>query len=79
MLKLALQNVLDGTLELRFEEKNDGSMERYFRIFHLRGVNHSTQWHRFTIAANKGIQFLDSSQKDSNTNGVHRHETGSRN
>ena len=63
MLKLALQNVLDGTLELRFEEKNDGSLERYFRIFHLRGVNHSTQWHRFAIAANKGIQFLDSSHQ----------------
>jgi len=61
MLKLALQNVLDGTLELRFEEKNDGRLERYFRIFHLRGVNHSTQWHRFTIADKKGIQFLDSS------------------
>jgi circadian clock protein KaiC len=61
MLKLALQNVLDGTLELRFDEKGDGDLERYFRIFHLRGVGHSAQWHRFTIAANQGIQFFDSS------------------
>jgi circadian clock protein KaiC len=57
MLKLALQNVLDGTLELRLEEKSDGSLERYFRIFHLRGMSHSTQWHRFEIVANKGILF----------------------
>jgi KaiC/GvpD/RAD55 family RecA-like ATPase len=58
MLKLALQNVLDGTLELRLEEKSDGSLERYFRTFHLRGVSHSTQWHGFKIVAHKGIQFL---------------------
>jgi circadian clock protein KaiC len=58
MLKLALQNVLDGTLELRFEEKSDGSLERYFRVFHLRGVSHPTQWHRFEILADKGIRFL---------------------
>ncbi len=58
MLKLALQNVLDGTLELRFDEKSDGSLERYFRIFHLRGVAHPTQWHRFEIVPLKGIRFL---------------------
>ncbi len=58
MLKLALQNVLDGTLELRFDEKSDGSRERYFRIFHLRGVGHPTQWHQFEIVAHKGICFL---------------------
>ncbi len=58
MLKVAIQNVLDGTLELRLEEKSDGSLERYFRIFHLRGVSHSTQWHKFEIFANKGILFL---------------------
>lgn len=58
MLKLALQNVLDGTLELRLDEKSDGSLERYFRIFHLRGIDHPTQWHRFEIVPHKGIRFL---------------------
>ena len=57
ILKLALQNVLDGTLELRLEERDDGGFERYFRIFNLRGVGHTTRWSKFEIVPNEVIRF----------------------
>jgi len=56
-LKLALENVLDGTLELRLEEQDDGRLERHFRIFNLRGINHSSEWCKFDIVPGGGLRF----------------------
>lgn len=60
MLKLALQNVLDGTIELQLTESTDGSFKRQFRIFNLRGLSHSTRWREFEIVSHEGVRFPDS-------------------
>jgi len=57
-LKLTLQNILDGTIELRLDERDERGFERYLRISNLRGVGHTTGWSRFEIVQNEGIRFL---------------------
>jgi len=57
-LYLALKNVLDGTLELRVTERLDGDFERHFRVLHLRGRPHSSQWSEYEIMPQHGIRFL---------------------
>jgi len=57
-LKLTLQNILDGTIELRLDERDGRGFERYFRISNLRGIGHTTGWSRFEIIQNEGIRFL---------------------
>lgn len=59
MLKLALQNVLNGTIELQISESSDGSLQRQVRIFNLRSLNHSTRWRKFDIVSHEGVRFLD--------------------
>lgn len=59
MLKLALQNVLDGTIELQSTESNVGTFERQLRIFNLRGLSHSTRWRKFEVVSQQGIRFAN--------------------
>jgi len=55
-LTLALQNISDGVLEMKLEE-TAGEMKRFFRIYSMRGVAHSTKWIPFEIASD-GIKYL---------------------
>jgi KaiC/GvpD/RAD55 family RecA-like ATPase len=59
MLKLALQNVLNGTIELQVSESSDGSLQRQLRIFNLRSLSHSTRWRKFEVVSHEGVRFLD--------------------
>jgi len=48
-LDLAMQNVCEGTLEMKLEELPDGQLRRLFRIYSVRGVPHVTKWFEFKI------------------------------
>ncbi len=54
----ALRMMFDGVLETRLAETPQG-LERYVRIFSLRGAKHTTRWIRFNIK-DEGIE-LDTS------------------
>lgn len=55
-LSLALQNITDGTLEMKLEEMPNGELKRFFRIYSIRGMPHSTRWIPFEIATG-GIKY----------------------
>ena len=44
----ALRTVFQGIIELKLEETSDG-LERFLRIFALKGAAHTTNWYPFTI------------------------------
>lgn len=52
----ALVQMFDGVLEMKIQEGTEG-LERYMRIYSLRGQNHSTKWNRFDITG-EGIAML---------------------
>lgn len=52
----ALVVMFDGILEMKIEDGAEG-LERYIRIYSLRGQKHSTKWNRFDIT-NEGIAML---------------------
>lgn len=49
-----LRYLLDGVLEMRVEEVG-GELDRFFRIYSLRGCQHDTRWVQFRIGE-KGIE-----------------------
>ncbi len=49
-----LRYLLDGVLEMRVEEVG-GELDRFFRIYSLRGCQHDTRWVHFRIGK-KGIE-----------------------
>lgn len=49
-----LRYLLDGVLEMRVEEVG-GELDRFFRIYSLRGCQHDTRWVHFRIGE-KGIE-----------------------
>lgn len=56
----ALMQMYDGVLEMKIEEGPEG-LERFMRIFSLRGQKHSTKWNRFDIT-DEGIAMLPGMQ-----------------
>jgi KaiC/GvpD/RAD55 family RecA-like ATPase len=52
----ALVSMFDGVLEMKIQDGPEG-LERYVRIYSLRGQKHSTKWNRFDIT-DEGIQML---------------------
>lgn len=52
----ALVVMFDGILEMKIEDGTEG-LERYIRIYSLRGQKHSTKWNRFDIT-DEGIAML---------------------
>jgi KaiC/GvpD/RAD55 family RecA-like ATPase len=52
----ALVSMFDGVLEMKIQDGPEG-LERYLRIYSLRGQKHSTKWNRFDIT-DEGIQML---------------------
>ncbi len=52
----ALLTMFDGVLEMKMQDGTEG-LERYIRIFSLRGQKHSTKWTRFEIT-DEGIVML---------------------
>jgi KaiC/GvpD/RAD55 family RecA-like ATPase len=52
----ALLLMFDGVLEMKIQEGAEG-LERYIRIYSLRGQKHSTKWNRFDIT-DEGIAML---------------------
>lgn len=52
----ALLVMFDGILEMKIEDGAEG-LERYIRIYSLRGQKHSTKWNRFDIT-DQGIAML---------------------
>ncbi|NIM44744.1 MAG: hypothetical protein GTN80_09060 [Nitrososphaeria archaeon] len=40
----ALRNIVDGVLEMRFTETEKGELNRFIRIFMLRGIKYKTAW-----------------------------------
>jgi KaiC/GvpD/RAD55 family RecA-like ATPase len=52
----ALLSMFDGVLEMKIQEGREG-LERYIRIYSLRGQKHSTKWNRFEIT-DEGIVML---------------------
>jgi len=52
----ALLSMFDGVLEMKIQEGPEG-LERYIRIYSLRGQKHSTKWNRFDIT-DDGIEMM---------------------
>jgi len=52
----ALVSMFDGVLEMKIHDGSEG-LERYVRIYSLRGQKHSTKWNRFDIT-DEGIVML---------------------
>ena len=52
----ALVSMYDGVLEMKIQEGPEG-LERFVRIYSLRGQKHSTKWNRFDIT-DEGITML---------------------
>jgi len=52
----ALVSMFDGVLEMKIQEGSEG-LERYVRIYSLRGQKHSTKWNRFDVT-DEGITML---------------------
>ena len=52
----ALVSMFDGVLEMKIQDGSEG-LERYVRIYSLRGQKHSTKWNRFDIT-DEGIAML---------------------
>lgn len=52
----ALLVMFDGILEMKIQDAAEG-LERYIRVFSLRGQKHSTKWNRFDIT-DQGITML---------------------
>lgn len=52
----ALLLMFDGVLEMKIQEGEEG-LERFIRIYSLRGQKHSTKWNRFDIT-DEGIAML---------------------
>ena len=54
----SLLTMFDGVLEMKIQEGPEG-LERYIRIYSLRGQKHSTKWTRFEIT-DEGIAMMPS-------------------
>jgi KaiC/GvpD/RAD55 family RecA-like ATPase len=52
----ALVSMFDGVLEMKIHDGSEG-LERYVRIYSLRGQKHSTKWNRFDVT-DEGIVML---------------------
>jgi KaiC/GvpD/RAD55 family RecA-like ATPase len=53
----ASQTVSDGMLQMKIEESPAGELKRFFRVYNLKGVPHSTKWVPYQITST-GIKYL---------------------
>jgi hypothetical protein len=56
----ALSSILDGILELKFEEYN-GSLTRSIRLLSIKGMHHAPSWINFKISDDGSLSFADQS------------------
>src|SRR5687767_7258549 len=57
----AVSSMVDGILEMRLEEENDGSIARSIRMVSINGIHHKPAWIKFNITDDGSLVFGDQS------------------
>jgi KaiC/GvpD/RAD55 family RecA-like ATPase len=53
----AVSSMVDGILEMRLEEENDGSIARSIRMVSINGIHHKPAWIKFNITDDGSLVF----------------------